>query len=130
MDIRWCVFGSLLLVICCWACSRKIVPEDPAVWNKVKLDFRNIDNQGLAGPENGKVAIHYEFCIPAETKFWKQIHRLDSTAVRQKGARGRVGCGGDQWLIIGHTQQARYKRVLYELARLPWVKTIEQTYWE
>jgi len=117
------VFGSA-------ACHRPVKPtEDAAAWQKIHLDFKKLDADGLAGPASGKVAVNYEFCIPREEKYWRQVQKIDTTA-QKSGSKGRIGCRQDQWLVIGATHQARYQRVLYELAALPYVERIEETFWE
>lgn len=117
-------------VLICTACQRKSPPEDTGVWKKIRLDFRQIDPEGLTGPAGGKVAVNYEFCIPAGNKFWKSVKKIDKTAQKQAGSAGRIGCNKSQWLIIGSTHQPNYLRVLYDLAALPYVEKIEQTFWE
>lgn len=117
------------IVFLAFACQRPPAHEDPAVWKKVRIDFKALDENGLAGNSGGKVAVNYEFCIPKEKKKWRQVQKIDPTAQRTTG-KGRIRCSDAQWLIIGSTHQARYKRVLYELARLPYVERIEETHWE
>ena len=112
------------------ACHRKPVPENPEIWKKIQIDFRRLDENGLTGPIGGKVAVNYEFCLPANEKYWKKIKQVDQTAQKQPGAKGRVGCDGRQWLVIGSTHQPNYRRVLYELAALPYIDRILQTFWE
>lgn len=127
-------FVLLLPVFILWvagaACSKKSRPEDPTVWRKIKIDFSRLDENGLAGPGNGKVAVHYEFCIPASDKYLKEVKKIDASAQAQKGSRGRIGCDQSSWLVIGSTQQKNYRRVLYELASLPYVQKIEETFFE
>lgn len=114
-----------------FACNHKNLPsENPTVWNKVKIDFSKIDEKGLAGPPNGKVAVSYEFCIPAEEKFWNEVKNIDNTAQIIKESKGRIGCDQSQWLVIGSTYQANYKRVIYELASLNYVAKIQETFFE
>lgn len=113
------------------ACNRKNAPsENPNVWNKVKIDFSKIDENGLAGPPNGKVAVNYEFCIPAEEKYWNEVKNIDNTAQAIKESKGRIGCDQTQWLVIGSTHQENYKRVIYELASLNYVSKIQETFFE
>ncbi len=112
------------------ACKTQSVPESPAVWQKIKLNFNNLDQEGLSGAQGNKVSMNYEFCIPNDPKKWKTVQRIDSSAELQMGAKGRVGCESQQWLVIGSTHQKNYQRVLYELASLPYVERIEQTFWE
>lgn len=123
---------KIALLLGLLACQRKTVPavQDPTVWKKVKIDFSKLDSKGLAGSSpDGKVALNYEFCIPATDKAWRQVQKIDRTAVKN-GGRGRVGCSEKEWLVIGTTQQKNYVRVLYDLAALPFVKRIEETFWE
>jgi hypothetical protein len=110
-------------------CPRPAPAEDPAVWSKVNFDVAKLDSTGLAGPPGGKVLLNYEFCIPAEERYWRQVSRIDSTATRGQG-RGRIACTDRQWLVIGSTQQPRWRQVLYRLAELDYVKRIEEVFWE
>ncbi|MDO8368741.1 MAG: hypothetical protein Q7T20_18220 [Saprospiraceae bacterium] len=119
----------LVLIAVLSACKTQKPPENPDVWKKIKLDFKQLDADGLAGPPKGKVAVNYEFCIPAGEKYWRQVHKMDTTAQKNSG-KGRVGCKDTQWLIIGSTHQKSYQRVLFQLASLPFVERIEQVYWE
>ena len=112
------------------SCSEKTKPEDPTVWNKIKIDFKRLDENGLAGPSNGKVAVNYEFCIPASEKHWNEVKKIDKTVQAQKGSKGRIGCDKDSWLIIGSTHQENYRRVLYELASLGYITQIQEAFFE
>lgn len=125
------LFG--LLVLASGGCAKHSMPvvmHDQQVWKKVKLDFSKLDAEGLAGDApDGKVAMNYEFCIPAEGKRWREVKKIDPTA-QKNGGRGRVGCSEMEWLIIGSTHQKNYMRVLHDLAALPFVNKIEETFWE
>ncbi len=103
--------------------------EDATVWKKIHLDFKKLDADGLSGPPSGKVAVNYEFCIPAEEKYWQEVHQIDPTAAKSSG-KGRIACQDGQWLVIGSTHQPRYQRVLYEVAALTYVERVEETFWE
>jgi hypothetical protein len=120
----------LIALLFAIGCTPKVQRNDPSVWKKIKLDFRNIDNNGFAGPADGKVSVHYEFCIPQTIKYWKQVQKIDSTAQLLSGSKGRIGCSNAEWLIIGHTDQPQYRRVLYDLAALPYINTIQEVFWE
>lgn len=119
----------LVLMAVLFACKTQKPPENPDAWKKIKLDFKQLDADGLAGPPKGKVAVNYEFCIPAGEKYWRQVLKIDTTAIKNAG-KGRVGCKDTQWLVIGSTHQKSYQRVLFQLASLPFVERIEQVYWE
>jgi hypothetical protein len=119
----------LALMVVLYACTAQRPPENPDAWKKIKLDFKEINAEGLSGPPKGKVAVNYEFCIPAEEKYWRQVRKTDSSARKNTG-KGRVGCTEKQWLVIGSTHQKNYQRILFQLASLPYVEQIQQTYWE
>jgi hypothetical protein len=123
---RVCIL-SLMAVL--YACTSPKLPENPDAWKKIKLDFKQIDADGLSGPTNGKVAVNYEFCIPPGDKYWREVRKIDSSA-RKNAGKGRVGCTEKQSLVIGSTNQKNYQRILFQLASLPYVAQIQQTYWE
>jgi len=123
--IVFCCLGALFLN----HCKRTQIPEDVQVWKKVKIDFSRLDAAGLSGPDGGKTAANYEFCIPRNTEKWKIVQKIDSTIQKNDG-RGRIGCADTQWLVIGSTNQKNYRRVLYQLASLEFVNRIEETFWE
>lgn len=124
------ILGIWALSFLLFACQRKKQPEDPGVWKKIQIDFKKIDRNGLSGPIDGKVAVNYEFCLPAQENYWKKVKKIDRTVQKHAGSGGRIGCGKDQWLIIGSTHQDNYLRVLYELAALPYIEKIRETHWE
>lgn len=123
---RYCL---LILMIALYACRPQRPPENPDAWKKIKLDFKELDAEGMTGPASGKVAVNYEFCIPADEKLWKQVQKIDKSAQKNAG-KGRVGCKENQWLVIGATNQKNYQRVLFQLASLPFVERIEPVFWE
>jgi hypothetical protein len=120
----------LLAIVFIGSCKNKPMPEDASVWNKVAINLSRLDENGLAGPSNGKVAVNYEFCIPQEDKHWKTVQNIDKTAQKMAGSPGRIGCEKSTWLIVGSTHQPNYKRVLYDLASLTYVVKIQETFWE
>lgn len=119
-----------LAIVFIWSCKSKSMPEDASVWNKVVVNLSRLDENGLAGPSNGKVAVNYEFCIPQEDKHWKAVQKIDKTAQKMAGSAGRIGCNKQSWLIVGSTHQPNHKRVLYDLASLTYVAKIQETFWE
>lgn len=119
-----------IIILLFGACKTQTVKENPDAWKKIKMDFKSLDQNGLRGTADSKVALNYEFCIPDDPKKWKAVQKVDPSAQRQIGSKGRVGCDAQHWLVIGSTHQKNYQRVLYELASLPYVERIEQTFWE
>jgi glucosylceramidase len=91
---------------------------------KLTLDLAALDEDGLAGPPAARVAVAYEFCIPAMAAPAAEVQRLDRTARFHQGVRGRVGCGPDQWLVLGSTHQPDWRAVLERLAALDYVARI------
>ena len=81
------------------------------------------------GLRNG-VAVNYEFCIPADEKHLAQVKKIDRSLQVMKSSKGRIGCSDKSWLLVGSTQQKNYRAVLYDLAALPYVQRIEETFWE
>lgn len=117
------LFVFLLILI---GCKTEKPPESPDAWKKIRIDFKSLDDAGLSA---GKVAMNYEFCIPKDEKSWKKVKKIDPTLQKNKG-KGRVACKDSEQLVIGSTHQKNYRRVLYELATLPFVTRIEPTFWE
>jgi hypothetical protein len=129
MKYLFFTLATTLLIFLFQNCHRKRQAQDPSVWNKIKIDFKSIDNDGLSGPPNGKVSINYEFCIPNEPLYWREVSKIDPSAQKSQG-KGRVGCGTGTSLVIGSTHQKNYKKILYDLASLKYVNEIQQTFWE
>jgi hypothetical protein len=103
---------------------------DAAALAKIHLDLAAINAEGLAGPPDGLHAVSYEFCIPGTDEAVAQVQAIDRTVEVQRGARGRIGCGADQFLCVGHTHQPDHRAVLIRLARLDYVAAIEPFYGE
>lgn len=120
---------SGLILTMLLACNVRAPRENRVVWKKIGFDIDQLDANGLLGPPDGRVSLDYEFCIPAETRYWQTVQAIDSTAKRPN-SRGRIGCTGKTWLVIGSTHRADYRQTLYRLAELPYVKRIERVYWE
>lgn len=96
---------------------------------KIRFDVSVLDPRGLYGPPDGLRALSYEFCIPDRTQTAAEVRALDKTVAMHK-ARGRVGCGDEQLLCIGHTHQADFRAVLEALSALPYVDRIDQAFFE
>lgn len=127
------MFQLRLYCCCClllgYACQSRPARDDAKVWQKVKIDLSRFDKDGLSGPPSGKVAANYEFCIPKDEKKWKEVLKIDPELQRLP-SKGRIGCDDQSWLIVGSTHRPQFKRILYDLAALPYVVRIEEVFWE
>ncbi len=114
----------LPLVLLGVACVKPI-HQDHA--DKIRFAWNEIDDHGLF---RGESSIEYEFCIPAEEGVLRDILTIEPAASVLKKSRGRVGCNRQQWLILINTRHGEWKRKLYAIAALPYVKEIRQVYYE
>ena len=116
------LFGSLF-----FSCAnQKVLHPSP----KIGFDINALDKEGLIGPADGKVAVNYEFCIPANSRFINEVVRIDPSIRVHKKSKGRVACNKEQWLCIGSTHQELYRQKLQRLAELEYIKRIEKTVFE
>ena len=98
--------------------------------NKIGFDLSRLDADGLQGPPDGLRALHYEFCIPAQPEFIEEVTRIDTTLVVHPDAKGRIRCEADEFLCLGNTHQPAYAEVLTSLAQLPYIRVIEESFFE
>ncbi len=101
-------------------------PLDPMIG----FDVDAIDADGLVGPPGGKVAVDYEFCIPAQPAHAAEVQVIDPSARFYPGSRGRIGCAAGAVLVLGNTHQSDFAGVLRRLAELPYVARIERAWFE
>ena len=97
---------------------------------KIEFDVSILDPDGLYGPAGGLRSLGYEFCIPADEKNVAEIHTIDSTIKVYKQSPGRIGCNKDEYLCMGETHNKAYQIILTELAQLPYVQRITQSFYE
>jgi hypothetical protein len=90
----------------------------------IAFDLRGIGDDGLVGPSDGRRALHYEFCVPADPEKERQVRGIDPSVEVMRGSRGRIGCGPDEVLCVGSTHQPGWRVVLTRLAALPFVTRI------
>jgi hypothetical protein len=120
---------SLLMVMsvsCVWP-GRYV---DGGGWQKVEFDLSQLDIEGLRGPVDGKVAVSYEFCIPDTGECRAEVGAIDGSVQFMSGSRGRIGAVAGECLCIGSTHQKDYRRVLEDLAGLPYVVRIIECHFE
>jgi hypothetical protein len=97
---------------------------------KITFDLSSLNAQGLYGPPDGLRSLDYEFCIPARHEYIDKVKRLDPTIRVYSGSKGRIGCSRGEALCIGNTHQPNWREVLLKLTDLPFVKRIDQAYFE
>ena len=124
--------STLVLISVCLVCAACGMPASGSAGPsrtpaKITLDLGQIDDSGLTGPPNGRVAISYEFCIPVTQAAQDEVRQIDSTIVFQPGARGRIGCTKAQILCIGSTHQPNWRAVLQKLASLEYIARIDRS---
>jgi hypothetical protein len=125
---------SLLLVVyavvsSCWAEGPKNQPlVDPM--SKITFNLEQLNKQGLYGPPGGLRALHYELCIPGDPIYAAQVRQIDPSIEISQTSPGRIGCTEGEYLCLGNTHQPHFKTVLLKLAKLPYVKRIDQAFFE
>jgi hypothetical protein len=97
---------------------------------KIKFDLSKLDEHGLQGPPDGLRALDYEFCIPGQKRYADEVKAIDPRVNIHTRSPGRVGCAEHEYLVIGNTHQPDYRAILAKLAALPYVRRIEQTFFE
>ncbi|TXB64457.1 hypothetical protein [Phaeodactylibacter luteus] len=124
------LLASLLLTVLT-QCRAPSISWSPGLSGKLGFDLNEINEEGLAGPKDGLVSVHYEYCIPNSPDYIAQVRGIDPTLRLQPGAPGRSGCRPErEVLCLGHTHQPGYEKVLYELASLPYIRKISRAWFE
>jgi len=121
---------SVLGLVSGCAMSKHAVADTAGSGRKITFDLSKLNAQGLYGPPDGLRALDYEFCIPARQECIEEVRRIDPTLHVYQGSKGRIGCSRGEALCIGNTGQTNWREVLLKLAGLPYVKRIEQAYFE
>ncbi len=98
--------------------------------SKLGFDASALDEHGLLGPEGGKVALSYEFCVPKDAKLVDQVRAIDPSVAIQAGSPGRIGCKPTEVLCVGSTYQPDFLEVLAALCELEYVARIERAVFE
>ncbi len=125
--MRYLLLSAGLLALS--ACHTSKVQPTPDQLQKIRFNLSELDEDGLLGPEGGKVAVDYEFCIPRREEYRKEVESIDPS-LRIQESSGRIGCGKEEYLCLGNTHQEGFKEVLYRLAQLEYVKRIERAFFE
>ena len=98
--------------------------------SKIRIDLSRLGANGLQGPPDGLRALHYEYCIPGRLEAIQAVTAIDRTLQIQRDSPGRVGCGADELLCLGHTHQPDHRAVLQRLAALPFIVEIREAFFE
>lgn len=121
------LFCFVLAIVLGSNCAdQKILHPNP----KIGFDINAIDKEGLIGEPGAKVALNYEFCIPANNKYINDVRQIDPSVQFHKKSKGRIACSKAEWLCIGSSRQEYARMKLQRLAELPFIKRIERTYFE
>lgn len=117
----WWLPTFILLLL---SCHPKLITSEVS---KINFDYSNIDDRGF---RNGIAPVDYEFCIPAKDMDLKKVKQIEPDVKVMKSSRGRVGCTDEQWLCIVNTWDDAWKKKLEQIATLPFVQRIEETFYE
>jgi hypothetical protein len=97
---------------------------------KLGFDLDELDENGLIGPADGKVAVSYELCVPKDQKLVDEVRSIDPSIAIHADSRGRIGCSPAEVLCLGSTHQRSSREILERLCGLPYVRRIERTWFE
>lgn len=118
--------ASVLLGVLLSACGAVTHQGD----DKIAFDLSALGPDGLEGPPDGRRSVDYEYCVPQDAVYVRQVQTIDPTAAYHPGVRGRIGCRRGQVLVTGNTHHDRWRETLERLAALRYVKRIVRTFWE
>ena len=123
---------GVLLMLCCAALASASAqtPDRAEAPAKIGFDLSRLNDSGLRGPPDGLRALDYEFCIPSAERYVAEIKAIDPSAAVYSRSPGRVGCGEGQSLVIGNTHQPGFRTILKNLAALPYVTRIDESFFE
>ncbi len=102
----------------------------PDPLSKITFPLDQLNEAGLMGPPDGLRALDYEFCIPGDAAHVAQVRDLDPSLRVFTHSRGRANCGPGEYLCVGSTHQPGFRTILRRLAGLPFVKRIDQAFFE
>jgi hypothetical protein len=112
------------------SCTHSSVRPSQGALHKIEFNINQLDQDGLRGPAEGKVAVSYEFAIPNTEACKNQVKSIDPTIQLAPGSAGRIKATKDECLCIGSTHQRNNRQVLQKLAELPYVKRIIECWYE
>jgi hypothetical protein len=104
--------------------------DTPAPLDKIQFDLARLDAHGLEGPPGGKRSLSYEFCTPNTPEARAEVTAADPSVRFSCSSPGRVGCGPGECLSLGDSYQRDHRRRVLALAALPYVRRIEESFFE
>lgn len=117
-----------LFTLIFFSCSVFKSAEVKTAEKKMDFDFSKLDKKGLIKKRGTSLA--YEFCIPNNETYLDKIKSIDESIAIYKSSKGRIGCSDNEILCIGETAGKEYKNILIELTKLPYVKNINESFFE
>ena len=114
-----------LLLCAASKCSDKTA--DKRILSKIDFDLTNVSDEGMI---DGITALDYEFCIPKDETKVNEVKAIIPDVNMPRMAKGRIRCSEDEWLCIVSSSGPDWKKDLYAIASLPYVKKIVATYYE
>ena len=128
--MRLALLAGLCLVLFMVMPGRADDGAHPDPLSKITFPLDQLNEEGLMGPPDGLRALDYEFCIPGDAAHAAQVRDIDPTLRIFIHSRGRIGCGPGEYLCVGSTHQPGFRTVLRRLASLPYVRRIDQAFFE
>jgi hypothetical protein len=123
------IAGMFILLNSCTGIPKSHKTSKSNDLRKVEFDLNALDSNGLIGPDDGKVALSFEFSIPNTDDCKAEVRSIDKSIQFMPGSAGRIGSGPDECLCVGTTEQ-NYRVILVSLAKLRYVKRIARCYFE
>lgn len=118
------ILAAILLFSCALAKSSSMKKAE----EKMNFNFSKLNKHGLTKVR--KTTLAFEFCIPNETEYLNEIKSIDESIAVYKSSDGKIGCGKNQILCIGETAGKDYIKILISLTKLPYVKNIDESFFE
>jgi len=118
------ILAFLVLLGCSVLKSKEVKQAE----NKMNFTFSKLNKDGLT--KDRKTSLAFEFCIPNEPEFLDKVKSIDESLAIYMSSTGRIGCEENQILCIGETKGMDYKNVLISLTKLPYVKSINESFFE
>ena len=115
------LMAGILLVACSGA-------PDPL--DKIQFDLGRLDIHGLQGPADGKSSLSYEFCTPNTTEARTEVAAADPSVRFSCSSPGRIGCDPGECLSLGDSYRQDHRQRLLGLAVLPYIRRIEESFFE